>query len=450
MSVRWKRWTLLGVAAALSVVVAASIANAQSTVRGGTAAETLKTYGFPPGDEIANTRWDDAVKAVAPNDVDRPGSQFSDQQFLARIASGDVPDLIYVDRQKIGTFAARGVLLPLTSCIKNNKISMKKFRVASVREVTYKGKVYALPEFTNPRTIIVDDKVASAAGLTPKDFSTTNWTKLRAANKKALKVDGGKVTRIGFDPKLPEFFPLWAKANGVDLLSKNGLKAQLNSPKAVAALTFAYSLIKDHGGWGPFKAFRDTWDFFGAENQVAKDQIGAWPMESFYYNVLAQNSPQVNITALPFTNRKGGPITFITGNGWAIPKGAKNQAIACKFMQTMTSTQAWVHSSKVRFDAQRRRNRPFTGLYTANSEADRKIYEDIYQKMGRADFDNAVHLLVQSNKYSFALPASPAGAEFNTAMTDAINRVLAGQQSPRAALNQAQREAQTAINKAKK
>ena len=42
------------------------------------------------------------------------------------------------------------------------------------------------------------------------------------------------------------------------------------------------SLIRAHGGWGPFKSFRDTWDFFGAKNQLIENQIGAWPMEEFY------------------------------------------------------------------------------------------------------------------------------------------------------------------------
>ena len=71
------------------------------------------------------------------------------------------------------------------------------------------------------------------------------------------------MTRIGFDPKMPEFFPLWAKAYGVDILSKDGLTPHLNDPRAVKALTYAMSLINAQGGWDKFKAFRDTWDFFG-------------------------------------------------------------------------------------------------------------------------------------------------------------------------------------------
>jgi multiple sugar transport system substrate-binding protein len=444
MLFRWKRLLLVTGGVALCIVAAASLASGASKA-------TLKVYGFGPGDEIANTRADLAERAVGgSNSVENPRGGFNDQQFLASVASGDVADVVYLDRAKVAQYAAKGAFQPLTNCVKNQNINLKLYRKPTVQEVTYKGKLYGIPEFTNPRTVIIDNRVLQDSGVKVADLNTNNWARLARANKRMLKVSGGKVTRIGFDPKLPEFFPLWAKANGAEILSKNGLKANLNSPKAVQALTFAYSLIKAHGGWGPFKSFRDTWDFFGAGNQVAKDQIGAWPMESFYYSTLAQNSPNVSITAKPFLNRRGGAITLITGNAWAIPKGAKNAGLACTWMKTMTSTASWVAAAKKRFDAQKARNRPFTGVYTANAAADVKIYQDIYQKMGNPQFDKAVDLLVAVGKHGFTIPASPAGAEFQQAWMDAVNRVLAGSQSPKKALDQAQREAQSAIRKAQK
>jgi multiple sugar transport system substrate-binding protein len=172
-------------------------------------------------------------------------------------------------------------------------------------------------------------------------------------------------------------------------------------------------------------------------------------MESFIYNVFADNSPNIELESKYFTNKKGGPITMFSGNGWAIPRGAKDQDLACKFMKTMTSVAAWKTVGKARFDLRKRQGRAFTGLYTANTKADIAVYEDIYQPIGKKAFDDAVTILVRSPRYGFAVPLSPASVEVKQAYTDAINRVLNGQQSPRAALNQAQTEAQTAINKAK-
>jgi multiple sugar transport system substrate-binding protein len=103
-------------------------------------------------------------------------------------------------------------------------------------------------------------------------------------------------------------------------------------------------------------------------------------------------------------------------------------------------------AAKKRFDARRASGATFTGVYTANAVADKKTYEDVYQSFGKPQFDRAVQLLVAAPKYGFELPPSPAGQQVVQAYTDAINRVLAGQQSVKSALNQAQKEAQTAIN----
>jgi multiple sugar transport system substrate-binding protein len=452
MSSRFKRLALLVGAAALCTVIAASFASGAPNAGAGPAAasQTLNIYGFGPGDDVANGRFNIASRSLGSGvEVDNPRGAFDDRAFLTRLASGDVPDLVYMTRDKVGTYAARNALLPLANCIRSENIDRNLYRRAALREVSYRGQLYALPEFTNQITIIVNNAVARQAGVNPANISTTNWQRLRQLSRRMMRVEGGRVTRIGFDPKIPEFFPLWVKWFGADLLSTDGLRARLNSTQAIQALTFTNNIIRDHGGWDRFKAFRDTWDFFGAKNQVAENQIGAWPMESFYYNVLADNSPNVDITAKYFTNRRGGPITMFTGSGWAIPRGARDADLACKFMKSMTAVDTWVSVARDRLNTRRRQNRAFTGLYTANTRADVRVYEDVYQPMGRRQFDTAVQLLVQSSRYGFAMPASPASAEVRQAWMDAINRVLTGRQSPRAALNQAQREAQRAIDDAR-
>ena len=451
---RWRRTALLVVGVASCVVLAATSANArvaeEQSVESAGAGQTLSIYGMGGRDDIAQGRLDIANRVIerGGDSVSNPVNGFNDQAFLARFAARDIPDLVYMAWDKVGTYAARNALVPLANCLASEKIDRKMYRQAALSAVTYKGQLYALPEFTNQITLIVNNDAARKAGVNVADIQTTNWKRLRAANKKLLKIDNGRLTRIGFDPKLPEFFPLWVKWFGKDLISKDGLKAQLNTKEAVAALAYAVSLINDHGGWNKFKAFRDTWDFFGRNNQVAADQVGAWPMESFYYNVLAEGNP-VNITAKYFTNRKGGPLTMISGNGWAIPRGAKHPGLACKFMKAMTAVDTWRTVAKARYDLRKRQGRAYTGLYTANTLADVKIYEDIYQPMGNKDFDDAVALLVRAPRYGFAIPLSPASAEFRQAWVDAINRVLEGRQTPRQALDQAQKEAQAAIDKAK-
>ena len=234
--------------------------------------------------------------------------------------------------------------------------------------------------------------------------------------------------------------------NKYNLISNDGLHAQVNSKQAVAALSYEIQLINAQGGWNKFNTYRNTFDFFGVGNPFAKDQLGASPLESFFLNPLSNNTPNVDIVDKFFTNHKGGPISVFSGNGWVVPKGAKNVSAACQYMKAVTSTQAWLTAAKKRYDARKRTGATFTGLYTANAEADRKIYEDIYQSFGHPQFDKAVQVVVQAGKYGFEMPVSPGGAQLVDATVAAIQRALTGQQTPKQALDQAQKEAQAAIN----
>jgi multiple sugar transport system substrate-binding protein len=438
-------------AAVAAAAVFASLASAHNSKAGNTfayKAGSLNIMGFGKGDDVAETRAAIATKAVGVP-VNRPSGGFNDQQFLAAVASGNAPDLVYMDRAKVGTYAAKGALMPLTSCIKSQKIDMSQYRQAAVQSITYKNQVYGIPEFYDVRTILIDNAVLDQTHTPIGWLNPAKPALLLKAAKQMAIVSGGKVQRIGFDPKIPEFFPLWAKAYGVDILSKDGLTPHLNDPRAIKALSYAMSLINAQGGWNSFKSFRDTWDFFGSDNQVAKNQVGAWPMEQWYYNVLASSSPKVRITALQFRNLKGQPINYETGSAWAIPKGSKNPTAACTWARTMTSVSTWMAAARNRAAIRKAANQPYTGISTGNSVADAQIYKQTYTSINPY-FDEAVKKVLDVQRFSFGIPASPASAEFTQAWTDAVNRVLAGQQTPAQALNQAQKEAVAAIKAATK
>jgi multiple sugar transport system substrate-binding protein len=441
MTGRWKRLALVLAMLTLAVIAAVSSASAQT---GRASGGTLNIYGYGPGDDVQENRAIYAASQLTGTDVKRPAGDFNDQSFLTRLASGDVPDLVRMGRNKVALYAAKGVLQNLDACVASVK---SQYRAGALRAVTYQGHVYGIPEFTNQITLIVNGDAFKQAGVPLSAAQTTSWPKLLATAKKLTKKDAsGNITRIGFDPKIPEFFPMWVKWFGKDIISKDGLHAQLNSPQAIKALNFTVGVINAEGGWNKFKAYRDTFDFFGKQNPLVKDQLGFWPMESFIYNTFSNNSPDVNIVAKYFTNHAGGPITMFSGNAWAIPKGSKNADDACAYAKAATSVQAWVTAAKKRLDARKAAGQTFTGLYTANTAADKKVYEDIYQSFGKSNFDQAVKILVNAPKYGFELPPSPGGQQFNQAYIDAINRVLTGAQTVKAALDQAQKEAQAAID----
>ncbi|MEV5765257.1 extracellular solute-binding protein [Micromonospora sp. NPDC052213] len=418
---------------------------------GGTATKgALSTMGFGLSDEIAKTRVDAFTRGHPNVDLKITEGAFDEQQFLSAVASGNPPDLVYMDRKLIGTYAERGSIQPLTDCVEKQDIDMGQYRPAAREQVTLDGTVYGIPEFSSVRVVYLNEALLRQAGLTPDDVDLANWAGLPALNAKLATVSGGRLSRIGIDPKIPEFLPMWAKANGADLLSADGTKANLDDPRVVEALTAGVKLIQDQGGWGKFKSFRDTFDFFGAQNPLAKNQIVAWPMEEWFLNQAAKNSPKAELVVRPFVDRQGKPVTLSSGQAWVVPKGARNPDAACAFAKTVTATDTWVAAAKARADARKAAGQPFTGVYTGNVAADKRIFDELYQPTGNKRFDDAVATIRSVQDSAFAMPASPAGAEFDKAWTDAVNRVLSGQAQPAQALARAQQEATAALDKASK
>lgn len=152
-----------------------------------------------------------------------------------------------------------------------------------------------------------------------------------------------------------------------------------------------------------------------------------------------------------FKNRKGAPINYTTGNTWAIPRGARNASQACVWMKAMTRWESWVKAAEARKAARKAANLPLLPIYTGNTIADQRIFNRVWEASATSPyFKQAVRTNLRSARFGFSIAPSPAGAEFKKAWEDAVDRVLGGQQRVKPALDQAQREAQRALDLARR
>ncbi|MBF8189327.1 extracellular solute-binding protein [Nonomuraea sp. K274] len=448
------RWSVLSVSLALALTSCAKgtgggAAPAQSPGQFDPATKfqgTISVMGFGATDEIGSTRVDLAKASLGGADVKLIEGDLDIQQFLSSVAAGDPPDLIYANRDQIGTFASRGAIVPLTACIQGEQIDTSMYNKNALGQVTFGGETWAIPEFNQVQITMANGDLLKEAGLTIEDVNGSNWDKVTAAAKKLVKAPGGKLQAIGYDSKLPEFLPLWAKANGADLLSADGRTAQLNSPQVVKALEFAVGVYEEQGGFAKVKAVRDAADFFGKGNQFAGKELGAMPMEQWYVNVLNDVSPKVPLVFDTFRTPQGEPLAYSSGSSWAIPRGSKNPGAACRFAKTMTLVDSWKTAAQKRLDSRKADGKPFTGILTGNTEADAEIEKMLTS--GGEPWDSGVKAFYEANQHTFSLPANPADSEFKTAWQDAVNRVLNGQEEPQEALDKAQQDAQAALDEA--
>jgi multiple sugar transport system substrate-binding protein len=449
------RWTTLLFSSSLILTACAGVGGNKDesgtgeSSAGSTPSGTLNIMGFSGEDEVAQARIN-AFKAAYPTvTVKNNKGDFDAQQFLTAISSGNPPDVVYMSRNLIGTYAAKGAIQSLDDCIKNNQIDTGQYREAAMNEVKLKDKTYGVPEFYTVVVNLINGKALKSAGVQTADIQTSDWDKLEQTTKQLYKAKGGRPARIGFDPKMPDFFPLWAMTNGAELVRGDG-HPNLNDPKAVEALTYTLKLVTDQGGWSNFKTFRDTFDIFGAKNQFVQDQLGVMPMENWYVNVLLDSRKNgLELQSTMFTDRQGKPASTVGGQAWVIPKGAKNVDAACKWAKAMTTVETWQKAAEARMQTVTKDKSFFTGLFTGNKAADEQIRSKYLKPTGDAGFDQAINNYYASLDVAKALNPSPAGAEIDAAWKSAVAKALAGQATPQAALDQAQKEATAAFDKAK-
>lgn len=434
---------------AFGITACGGVGGTSSTPKSGSkvTSGTLTTLGFGKPDDVGQARIDAFKSAYPKVNLKINEGSFDPQAFLSAVAGGNPPDLVYMDRGLVGSYAAQGAIQPLDDLLSKAGVDTSVYRPAAMKEVTLNGKVYGVPEFYNTRNILVSGTALKEAGVSLNQVSTTDWNALHTVATKLTRKSGNKISRIGFDPKLPEFLPLWVGSNGSTLVTADG-SPNLDDAKVVEALTFALSLIDEQGGWSKFKAFRDTWDVFGAGNEFAKNQAGAFPWEGWYVNVLLQASPSIDLQSVPFTDRQGKPTSFEDGSAWCLPKNAGNPSAAMSWMKSMTSLSSWLKAGAARQATVAKNKTLFTGLWTSNVQADKQV-EAKYAKPGATGFAGAVKNYYASTDYAYAIPASKAGSEIKQAWQDGVNRVLSGEQKPADAMKRAQGEASKAFSSAK-
>ena len=404
----------------------------------------LSVMGFSGVDEVATSRVDFTEAELGDVEVELIEGDLDIQQFLSAVASGEPPELLYADRDQVGSLAARGAIIPLERCIEGEGIDMEQFRESAVAQVTLDGKVYGIPEFNQVQVTMANADLLSAAGVAIEDVNGSDREAMTQANLALTKSEGGTVSVIGVDSKLPEFLPLWVAAAGGSLLSDDGRTAMLDSPEAVESLTWAVGIYDDQGGFSTVKAFRDSADFFGEGNQFATGTLGAMPMEQWYINVLNEVSPDAPMAFDTVRTTEGDPIAFAGGSAWAIPAGTENAAAACRWAKAMTSVDAWMAAADARLALREEEGKPFTGILTGNSVADDEIEGMVTS--GGEPWDSGIKAMYEANDATVSLPANPADAEFEQAMQDAVNSVLNGDATPEEALAKAQESAQKALD----
>lgn len=409
---------------------------------------TLNLWAFDNADDVGKARMKYADAQMKKQGVTPKYDQtgFNAQKFTTRLASGKVPDIVQMDRTYVATYAAQGLIMPLDQCYSAGKVDPKtRFYPSVLTDVTYKGKLWAVPQFYQPTAIMLNKKVMDAAGVTNDQIDTSKPDVLLAAIKKMYKKHGNVPSTLGFDPQATGNGYMWVLGLGGKLVDGDG-KPTLDDPANVYPLETLKKITDAQGGYAKLKSFTDSFDFFGDNNQFVKNQVGAEVDAQWYPNVLSPYKDKISIETVPFKDKSGKPVTYSGGTAFVIPAKAKNPSAACAWALSVTSKQDWMAAEKARVATLKKNGGINTGLFTGSPEADKAIRSQYVKSSGNAGFDQTINTFYDVVGDGVSVGASPAGQDIQNDLNNAITATLLGQKSAKQALAAAQQSAMRAYN----
>lgn len=409
---------------------------------------TLAAWGFENADDVGTSRLDYAAAQLDGVEVDLDATAFDAQKFTTRLASGDVPDVVQMDRRYVTTYAAQDLIMPLDQCFEAHDVTPREhWYPAVVDDVTYDDAVWAVPQFYQPPAILLNKTVLDEAGVTAQEIDTSQPDVLLGAIEKIYQESGGVPTRLGFDPVATGQSGLWILAMGGQLNDDEGAPT-LDDPSNVAGVEMLKEITDAQGGFASVKSFTDSFDTFGDDNQFVAGQVGAQVNAQWYPNVLSPYVDQLELEAVPFRDADGEPFSVASGTAFVIPAGAENPAAACAWMLELTSDEAWDAAGEARAETREADGGINTGLFTGSPDADQRLREAYVTESGNAGFDQVISTYYDVVDYGQSFGSSPAGQEIQNELNNAITAALLGDKSPEDALADAQQAAMRAYDKA--
>ena len=376
---------------------------------------------------------------------------YDEQKLLTAAASNTLPDLLWLSRFETATWAARGILQPLTDFIARDSYDTSVFYPWAIEEATWEGEIYGIPGSSDVRALYVNLDHLAEIGVDVESLDTSDWDALSDLGAQLVKTSGDQVERWGFDHKLQSnFIWLWGRGNGGHFMNEDGTEATFNDPPNVEALQWGVDASNAQGGHTKYEALATT---FQGDEQFARGLVSMTLYEQWMLSgMIAVVAPDMNFRLLPIRERGSGPegkmVSFSGGNGWYITKDAKNPDAAWEFIKFLHSDETWRLGAEAVKAYRQENNQPYFPSLTGKPSADQMQVEELYEPVGPA-FDAAVELIPQLVEVSerVEIGKSPVGGQLNDIMlNDGVEPALRGSASPQEALDTADQNAQDAID----
>ena len=169
------------------------------------------------------------------------------QKLTLAIASGAPPDVTWLEGSTVIEFAAQGLLTDLTRVLED-----LRFTPADTQEMTYKGRIWAVPYHTTSRGLLKRVDLFNAAGLDPEAEATSLDDLWRWNQVLTVMNPDGSYARVGIIPWVGNWgAPAWMWTFGGTLLDETGLRPTATHPKNIEAFEWLLEWGELYGNRAP-------------------------------------------------------------------------------------------------------------------------------------------------------------------------------------------------------
>lgn len=332
-------------------------------------------------------------------------------KIVTSIAAGSAPDVMYIGSRWIPELANMGAIIPLDSYITPQKKSM--YYPTVWYTVTYKGHIWGVEKSMSTEVFIYNKKLFESAGITS---TPTNWDELLTDAKKIYDPSKGiygiAMAGENFISTLSQF-QNYLYANNGWIVDPNTGKVTINATPAVQALTL-YKELSQYAQPGII-----SWKREDLYKLFETGKVGFYMDEIYNVPTFIKDGMDIGLFYVP-----GGPSstkpygTEIITDSMAISSQAKNKELAWEYIDYMTSLQ-----QQTKWDTSLGFIPPM--LEESKAAAFQPWYWQFYIKAlnyGQAENTGVINW-------------TPT----RTIIVDAIQSVLLGNSTPKAALNEAAR-----------
>lgn len=281
--------------------------------------------------EAFNKKFDGKIKVKfveMPNESDKQHNQY----VTSFSAGGSEYDVVDIDVIWPAEFAQAGYALALDKFVEKDKINMTDYMTGPVAAATFKGKLWAMPKFTDAGLLFYRKDIVDKAPAT--------WEELIEAAK-ANKGKGD--TKFGYLMQAKQYEGL--VCNAVEFISAYGGSVvdgdgniTINSPETIKGLKTMASIVKSDFAPNNITTFTEQESHTAFINGQAPF-IRNWPYQWALGNDEKQSKIVGKLAMAPLP--KGDKRSAACLGGWMamINKNTKNPEAAWEFLKFMTGAE---------------------------------------------------------------------------------------------------------------